>query len=118
MKSIAKRNAITQLIDLQPVRVDASNRIAELNVIAEGGRVINLKGLPIRWSLGVPDNLFTIVKSKDPDGVDRYTFFGKGWGHGIGFCQVGSYGMAFRGYKFDQILKQYYTGIEIVPMTR
>jgi stage II sporulation protein D len=48
--------------------------------------------------------------------VDRYTFFGKGWGHGVGMCQVGAYGMAFRGWKSDQILRHYYTGIDIVPM--
>lgn len=76
-----------------------------------------LRGLPVRWSLNVPDNLFVYEKTKDPDGMDRYTFFGKGWGHGIGFCQVGSYGMAFRGWTYDQILKHYYTGIEIVPLT-
>lgn len=114
VKSIAKRNAIQQLADLQPVRVDESNRIVELNVIAENGRVITLKGLPIRWSLGVPDNLFRIVKSKDADGMDRYTFFGKGWGHGTGMCQVGAYGMAFRGWKADQIIKHYFTEVEIV----
>ncbi len=37
-------------------------------------------------------------------------------GFGIGFCQVGSYGMAFRGWTYDRILKHYYTGVEIVPM--
>lgn len=114
VKSIASRNAIQQLVDLQPVRVDESSRVAELNVVAEGGRVITLKGLPIRWSLGVPDNLFRIVKSKDPDGMDRYTFFGKGWGHGVGMCQVGAYGMAFRGWTAEQIVKRFYTGVEIV----
>jgi peptidoglycan hydrolase-like amidase len=31
-------------------------------------------------------------------------------------CQVGAYGMAFRGWKAEQILKNFYTGIEIVPM--
>jgi stage II sporulation protein D len=70
----------------------------------------------VRWSLNVPDNLFVIDRTKDPDGVDRYTFFGKGWGHGVGMCQVGAYGMAFRGWKADQILKRFYTGVEIVPM--
>lgn len=118
VKAIAKRNAIQQLIDLQPVRVDESSRIAELNVVAENGRIITLKGLPIRWSLGVPDNLFRIVKSKDPDGIDRYTFFGKGWGHGTGMCQVGAYGMAFRGWSAEQIIKHYFTGVEIVPAAR
>ena len=114
--SIAKRNPIKQLIALRPTRVDESNRIAEMEVTAEGGRTFVLKGLPIRWSLNVPDNLFVIDKSVDPDGVDRYTFFGKGWGHGIGMCQVGAYGMAFRGWTVDQIIKRYYAGVEITPM--
>ncbi len=114
--SIAKRNPIKQLIALRPTRVDESNRIAEMEVTAEGGRTFVLKGLPIRWSLNVPDNLFVIDKSVDPDGVDRYTFLGKGWGHGIGMCQVGAYGMAFRGWTVDRIIKRYYAGVEITPM--
>jgi len=112
--AINRRNPITQLIDIRPTVVDASERVAELEVIAEGGRKFTLKGLPVRWSLNVPDNLFVYDKTKDPDGMDRYTFYGKGWGHGTGMCQVGAYGMAFRGRTFDQILKNYYTGIEIV----
>jgi len=111
--SINRRVAIKQLQGLRPLVVDKSQRIAEMEVTAEGGRTFVLKGLPVRWSLNVPDNLFVFEKSVDPDGMDRYTFYGKGWGHGIGMCQVGAYGMAFRGYKFDQILKRYYTGIEI-----
>ena len=114
--SINKRQPIQQVLDLRPVTVDASQRIAELQVIAEGNRVITLKGLPIRWSLNVPDNLFVIEKTKEADGADRYTFFGKGWGHGVGMCQVGAYGMAFRGWTFDRILKHFYTGVEIGRM--
>jgi stage II sporulation protein D len=113
--SINRRNPIQQLLDIRPVRVDASQRIAELEVTAENGRTFVLRGLPVRWSLNVPDNLFVYEKTKDHDGVDRYTFFGKGWGHGTGFCQVGSYGMAFRGWTFDRILKHFYTGVEISP---
>ncbi len=115
--SINKRNPIQQLLGLRPITVDASQRIAEMEVTAEGGRTFILRGLPIRWSLNVPDNLFVFEKSADSDGVDRYTFYGKGWGHGVGMCQVGAYGMAFRGYKYDQILKRYYSGVEIVPMS-
>ena len=114
--SINKRNPIQQLTGLRPLTVDASQRIAQMEVTAEGGRTFILRGLPIRWSLNVPDNLFVFEKTVDPDGVDRYTFYGKGWGHGVGMCQVGAYGMAFRGYKYDQILKRYYSGVEIVPM--
>ncbi len=116
VKTTNNRVPLQQLVDLRPITIDASHRIAEMEVTAEGGRTFVLRGLPIRWSLNVPDNLFVFEKTKDADGVDRYTFYGKGWGHGVGMCQVGAYGMAFRGWKFDQILKRYYTGIEIVPM--
>jgi len=112
--AINRRNPIRQLVDIEPLVIDASQRVAELQVTAEGGRTFVLRGLPIRWSLNVPDNLFVYDKTKDPDGVDRYTFFGKGWGHGTGMCQVGAYGMAFRGWTYDRILRHFYTGIEIV----
>lgn len=112
--SINRRNPIKQLVDIRPVRVDESKRVAELEVTAEEGRKFTLKGLPVRWSLNVPDNLFVYDKHQDPDGMDRYTFYGKGWGHGTGMCQVGAYGMAFRGWTFDRILKNFYAGIEIV----
>lgn len=111
--SINKRNPITRLINLRPLSVDASGRVIELEVTADSGRTFTLKGLPIRWSLNLPDNLFVFDKSVDADGVERYTFFGKGWGHGVGMCQVGAYGMAFRGFNADRILKTYYAGIEI-----
>ncbi len=113
--TINRRQPIKELLDIRPVTVDASHRIAELEVTAEGGRKFMLRGLPVRWSLNVPDNLFVYEKTKDPDGVDRYTFFGKGWGHGTGMCQVGAYGAAFRGWTFDRILKHYYSGIAIAP---
>lgn len=112
--SINRRNPIRQLVDIKPLVIDASERVAELEVTAEGGRTFVLRGLPVRWSLNLPDNLFVYDKTRDSDGMDRYTFYGKGWGHGTGMCQVGAYGMAFRGWKFDRILKNFYAGVEIV----
>jgi stage II sporulation protein D len=114
--TINRRQPLTQLVDLRPVSIDASQRVEEMEFTAEGGRKFTLKGLPVRWSLNVPDNLFVFDKTKDADGVDRYTFYGKGWGHGTGMCQVGAYGAAFRGWTFDRILKLYYTGVELTPM--
>jgi stage II sporulation protein D len=114
--SINKRNPIRQLQGIRPLTVDASQRVAELEVTAENGRTFVLRGLPVRWSLNLPDNLFVYEKTQDADGMDRYTFYGKGFGHGVGFCQVGAYGMATRGWTAQQILTHYYTGIEIGPM--
>lgn len=116
--SINKRNPIKQLLGIRPLVIDPSNRVAELEVTAEGGRTFVLKGLPVRWSLNIPDNLFVYEVTKDADGMDRYTFYGKGWGHGIGFCQVGAYGMAFRGWTAEQILKHYYAGVEVAAVAQ
>ena len=38
---------------------------------------------------------------------------GRGWGHGVGMSQYGAKGMAEAGYTYIQILKHYYTGIEV-----
>lgn len=37
----------------------------------------------------------------------------KGYGHGVGMSQYGAQGMAIEGYNYEDILKHYYTGIEI-----
>ncbi len=37
----------------------------------------------------------------------------KGYGHGVGMSQYGAQGMAQDGYTYDEILKHYYTGVEI-----
>lgn len=42
-----------------------------------------------------------------------FVFNGRGWGHGVGMSQYGAKGMADAGFKFDEILKHYYSGIEI-----
>ena len=41
---------------------------------------------------------------------------GRGYGHGVGLCQFGAEGMARRGALFTEILKHYYTGIEVGPV--
>jgi stage II sporulation protein D len=41
-------------------------------------------------------------------------FLGRAWGHGVGLCQNGAFGLARSGMTFDQILAHYYTGIELV----
>ena len=40
-----------------------------------------------------------------------FNISGRGWGHGIGMCQWGAYGYALHGWKYQQILSHYYTGV-------
>ena len=41
------------------------------------------------------------------------TINGRGWGHGVGMSQRGAEGMARLGFSFLEILKHYYTGVEV-----
>ncbi len=56
------------------------------------------------------ENYVQKINIKDSPSV---TFIGKGWGHGVGMSQYGANSLAKKGYKYDQILKYYYTDIEV-----
>jgi stage II sporulation protein D len=64
--------------------------------------------------LELPETLFTMNLHVSPDGERSVHFLGRGWGHGVGLCQNGAYGLARAGMNFEQILEHYYTGIRLV----
>jgi len=103
---------IGKLIDLVPQKRGASKRVIELSIIGQESQV-RVKGLKIRQVLNLRDNLFVVDKELDVDGrVTHFVFSGKGWGHGVGLCQVGAYRMAQKGATYGEILKKYYKGIK------
>ncbi len=105
-----KIKRIGNVVDIVPAKYGESGRVIELLIKGEEGELI-LKGLNIRFLLGLRDNWFTVDKiTGNPAG---YLFIGRGWGHGVGLCQVGAYGMALQGKSYKEILKHYYTGVEI-----
>lgn len=42
--------------------------------------------------------------------ASSFTFYGSGWGHGIGMSQWGAYGLAKKGWSAERILTHFYTG--------
>jgi peptidoglycan hydrolase-like amidase len=111
---IRKRVEVGRLADVAVTRRGVSGRVIQVKITGSRGTFF-LNGFKIRTALGVRENLFTIERQVDPGGgIRAFTFSGKGWGHGVGLCQVGAYGMALRGESFDRILKHYYPGIELI----
>jgi len=50
--------------------------------------------------------------------VKNYIYIkGYGWGHGIGLCQGGAYGMGKQNFNFKQILEYYYPGSKIKKLS-
>ncbi len=55
----------------------------------------------------------TVSASNQAASNGTYTINGQGWGHNVGMSQYGAKGMAELGYSYDDILKFYYTGVDI-----
>jgi stage II sporulation protein D len=47
---------------------------------------------------------------------DSLVFDGRGYGHGVGLSQEGAMNMARQGFKYDQIINQYYQGVNIISV--
>lgn len=114
-KSMERYGNPGRVVDLEVRRTGVSGRVIELAVQGTDREIV-LKGLEVRFALGIRENLFVIDRELAKDGsVRQFVFTGKGWGHGVGLCQVGAFGMAQAGSTYDQILKHYYAGIELGP---
>ena len=52
-----------------------------------------------------------------PPAVTATTFVvsGRGWGHGVGMSQYGALGFANEGRSYEEILRHFYTGVELGP---
>ena len=63
-----------------------------------------------------PQPLFRLPAAASPPGP-RYALLveGRGFGHGVGMSQWGAYAMAQQGRSYEQILRHYYRGVELVP---
>lgn len=106
---------IGTITGLKPLKRGPSGRIMLLEVTGTDGSAVIGKELTIRKFLSrshLKSSAF-IVKE---DG-DKITFYGAGWGHGVGLCQIGAAVMSVRGYKYKDILSHYYPGSICSVMT-
>ena len=111
--SVNQHYPVGRLIDISVRRRGTSHRVVELEITGTERQVL-VRGLRIRTALGLRDILFEVDREYDADGhISHFIFNGRGWGHGVGLCQVGAYGMAQSGARYQDILKKYYSGVRI-----
>ena len=120
----SKRAAIVQITFTNPAAVaevrgwEGIRRvIGQTGSPANGLRACNTNpalpptALPANFVLNNPSSLDV---AKNPDGtVSLVTVYGGGWGHNLGMSQYGAHGRGKLGQTFIEILKGYYTGVEI-----
>ena len=67
-----------------------------------------ISGVEARTILGLKSTNFEIIKSNG-----KIKFSVKGYGHGVGMSQTGADAMAKQGSSTEDIIKHFYTGVEI-----
>ena len=107
---------IGEFTDMRVLQRGASERPINTEVVGANGRAM-VPALRLRTLLALRDSLMSYDIERNAAGaVVGATFFGRGWGHGVGMCQVGAYGMALDGATYEDILKKYYQGVELTRL--
>ena len=110
---LAARLGVPDLEALEVTRRTPAGRVIGLSARGRSGAVKEWNGFSVRTALDLPENLFAFHRRRLPDGSSVVRFLGRGWGHGVGLCQNGAYGLARAGQSFDRILATYYQGVEL-----
>lgn len=99
------------ITDLVPLQRGPSGRISHLRIEGSLKSAVISKELTIRRYLStshLKSSAFDVTRQ----GTD-FILTGKGWGHGVGLCQIGAAVMASQGFDYKQILAHYYVGSKI-----
>ncbi|MBR0310527.1 MAG: SpoIID/LytB domain-containing protein [Paludibacteraceae bacterium] len=93
---------------LHPLKRGPSGRIYELEIVGSRHRMVVGKELEIRKWLS-RSHLYSSAFDVTREGTD-FVLRGRGWGHGVGLCQIGAAVMADKGFTYEQILAHYFPG--------
>ncbi len=104
------------LKEIAPVSRGPSGRISRLRIVGSKKSLMVGKELEIRRWLS-DTHLYSSAFVVKHEG-DRFIFHGAGWGHGVGLCQIGAAVMARQGFSAEEILKHYFSGVEIKKIYR
>jgi SpoIID/LytB domain protein len=98
------------VVALEPVQKGPSGRIITLRIQGEFKSLVIGKELEIRRVLS-RSHLYSSAFEVERAGAN-FVLRGKGWGHGVGLCQIGAAVMASRGKSYKEILSHYYPGTQ------
>ena len=100
-----------RILELRPIKRGKSGRIYQLLIRGTKDSLTIGKELTIRSALS-ESHLYSSAFEVEQEG-DTFTLHGKGWGHGVGLCQIGAAVMGSKGYNYREILAHYYPETKI-----
>ncbi len=106
-----------KIVSLEPLERGRSGRISRLRIVGTERQFTIGKELEIRRALSATHLLSSCFEVHTEDFVtgipQRFILNGRGWGHGVGLCQIGAAVMGEKGYPYEDILLHYYSGAEV-----
>ncbi len=76
-------------------------------------KLISFLSIDFKSLLTKPHIVTNEQKYNSASSKNTFTFRGRGWGHAVGMSQNGAKGMAKEGFSAEEIIKWYYSGVEI-----
>ena len=107
---VARRSGtdLGRILHMEALERGESGRIYKLKITGTQKTLVIGKELEIRKILSESHLKSSAFEVEMTDG--RIILHGKGWGHGVGLCQIGAAVMASQGYAYQEILEHYYPG--------
>ena len=109
------KSEFKELLSEKIPQFNVENSKIKIEDYTGSGRVNNLKindveikATELRKMIGIKSTNFRIEESGE-----KITFYTVGYGHGVGMSQYGANQMAKEGKTCEEIIKHYYTGVEI-----
>lgn len=103
--------SVGEILEIVPLHRGPSGRIDLLGIQGTRGSLSLGKELWIRRLLS-SSHLYSSAFDIETRG-SSFILKGRGWGHGVGLCQIGAANMAVNGYDYRSILSFYYPGSHI-----
>lgn len=94
---------------MESVQIISRSEAGYINAIQIGNKIFS--GEELRNYLNLNSSNFSIEEYED-----SIRFVSKGYGHGVGLSQYGAHFMAEEGRTYEEILKHYYSGVEITQL--
>ena len=105
----------------ETVRIEGEKGSMEIEGEYQIRKFLSAKGWPIQKNDGtvscemdlLPSACFAVVPEKEGETAVSFTFYGGGYGHGVGMSQNGAKHLAEQGKSYEEILRYFYQNIEI-----
>ena len=112
-----------KVMALNAIERGPGGHISKLEIVGTEHTMMIGKELEIRRTLSESHLLSSAfeaypITKEGENAPSEFLLKGRGWGHGVGMCQIGATVMGQQGHPYQEILTFYYRGADIIQVTK